>query len=143
MTHEEMILAYEQLSAATTYIIGFAMKHKIYFTQMNGLPTECTAYEMASRQQGMNLRLRVRKAMKENLLPACVCLGEDTILTDNKYNKGEMFEKAITEYFGQTWTKDNIPFTKQGDINVNGIEIQIKFDGATFCNTKQLLRLVG
>ena len=33
MTHEEMILAYKQLSAAATYIIGFAMKHKIYFTQ--------------------------------------------------------------------------------------------------------------
>ena len=32
------------------------------------------------------------------------------------------------------------PFTKCGDIRVNGVEIQIKFDGATFTNEKTLAR---
>ena len=44
-----------------------------------------------------------------------------------------MFEKFITEeYFGQKWQgKDSIPFYISGDIKTeNGIEIQIKFNGA-------------
>ena len=51
-----------------------------------------------------------------------------------------MFKKAITEYFGQEWKKDTVPFWIQGDIRVNNTEIQIKFDGATLLNTKQIAK---
>jgi hypothetical protein len=68
-------------------------------------------------------------------------LGSADCLTAEKYNKGEIFEKLVTEYFGQAWKKDTIPFWIQGDINVNGKEIQIKLDSATLMNTKQIARL--
>lgn len=143
MTHEEMVLGYEKVSATATYIIGYAVKHKLYMNLINGFPAEYTTTEEVNRGQGTNLRLRIRKAHKEALLPKGIFLGEESLLTDTKYNKGEMFEKLVTEYFGQVWKKDNIPFTVQGDINVNGVEIQIKYNSATFCNSKQLMRLVG
>ena len=47
----------------------------------------------------------------------------------------------VTEYFGQIWEKDNVPFTKGGDIEVNGIAYQIKFQAATFCNEKSIANL--
>ena len=55
-----------------------------------------------------------------------------------KYNKGEIFEKLITEYFGMKWEKDNVPFTEGGDIEINGKAFQIKYEKATFTNEKFL-----
>jgi hypothetical protein len=67
-----------------------------------------------------------------------ICLGSAECLVADKYNKGEIFEKLVTEYFGQVWSKDNVPFYIDGDINVNGKKIQIKLDSATLMNTKQI-----
>ena len=47
----------------------------------------------------------------------------------------------MTESFGQVWEKDNVPFTEDGDLTVNGIAYQIKFEKATFTNEKTLARL--
>ena len=47
----------------------------------------------------------------------------------------------MTESYGQTWTKDNVPFTAGGDIEVDGIAYQIKYEKATFTNEKTLARL--
>ena len=60
-----------------------------------------------------------------------------------KYNRGEVFEKLVTEHFGQEWVKDNVPFTEAGDIEVNGKAYQIKYDRATFCNEKSLANLAA
>ena len=65
----------------------------------------------------------------------------EELVANSKYNRGEIFEKLVTEYFGQVWVKDNIPFTEAGDIEVNGISYQIKFQKATFCNEKSLASL--
>ena len=47
----------------------------------------------------------------------------------------------VTEFYGQTWEKDNVPFTEDGDITVDGIAYQIKFEKATFTNEKTLARM--
>ena len=47
----------------------------------------------------------------------------------------------ITEYFGQKWEKDNVPFTEDGDITIDGIAYQIKYQKATFCTEKSLANL--
>jgi hypothetical protein len=65
------------------------------------------------------------------------------MLIDEKYNKGEMFEKAVTEYYGQEWQKDNVPFHKAGDINVGGVEIQIKFEKAALATSKTIEKLLA
>ena len=65
----------------------------------------------------------------------------DELCEMSKYNRGEIFEKLITEHFGQVWTKDNIPFTEAGDIEVDGIAYQVKFEKATFINEAQMMRM--
>ena len=49
----------------------------------------------------------------------------------------------MTERLTDTvWTADSIPFYVQGDINVNGEEIQIKFDTAELTNERCLKNLI-
>ena len=61
----------------------------------------------------------------------------------SKYNRGEIYEKIVTEFFGKEWEKDNVPYTEAGDLEVNGIAYQIKFEKATFVNEKGLARIMA
>ena len=139
MTKANMIKTYRQFSAADNYILGFVYEKMLYMVRVAEIMPRYLNVEEASRNQGENLRLRLKKAHKAQLMKkAPICLGSADCLNDSKYNKGEIFEKLVTEYYGQTWTKDNIPFYIQGDININGEEVQIKLDSATLMNTKQI-----
>lgn len=141
MTKRTMINNYRKYSAADSYIVGFTYEKNLYFVEMNEIAPRFLNVEEASRNQGENLRLRLKKAHKTSLVKKAVCIGQASDLVADKYNKGEIFEKMVTEYFGQEWEKDNIPFWVQGDINLNGKEVQIKLDSATLMNTKQIKKL--
>lgn len=142
MKKRTMIDYYRKFSAADGYILGFVYGGFIYMIETEEIKPRFLTVEEASRNQGENLRLRIRKKLKEQLMrKKPICLGEASLLKSEKYNKGEIFEKLVTEYFNQTWKKDTIPFWVQGDINVDGKEIQIKFDAATLMNTKQVTKL--
>lgn len=138
MTKATMIKWYRKKSACDTYIIGFIANKQVYFSTLNEIKPSMLSIEQASRGQGENLRFRVKAKHKKALLKKATCLGSTDILIDSKYNKGEIFEKLITEYFGQKWSKDTTPFWIKGDININGQEVQVKFDGGTLLNTKQI-----
>ena len=140
-TKRTMINYYREYSAADSYILGFQFDKMIYMVKVNEIMPRMLTVEQASRNQGENLRLRLRLKYKKQLMKKNpVCLGSADLLTVEKYNKGENFEKVVTEHYGQTWIKDCVPFWVQGDIEVNGEQIQIKFDGATLMNTKQIAR---
>jgi len=142
MTKQTMIRNYRRFSAAEGYILGFAKNHKVYMVMVEEIMPRFLTVEQASRNQGDNLRLRLRKDHIERFMtqnPIYIC--EESELVDSKWNKGEMFEKFITEYFGQTWEKDTIGFDVQGDINIDGAEIQIKYNNATLVNSKRIKRL--
>lgn len=137
----EMLTQYNELSATNNYILGFVQNHKVYMQVCEHINPDYLSIEEASRGQGDNLRLRIRSPYRKALIETCICIGEETLLISSKYNKGECFEKAVFEIYNQEWKKDNIPFWVQGDININGIEFQIKLDGATLINSKTLGKL--
>lgn len=141
MVKRTMMKWYEKFSAADGYIIGFVMDKMLYMVEMERIAPRFLNVEEASRNQGDNLRLRLKKAQKQSLAKKAICLGSADVLTADKYNKGENFEKVVTEYYGQEWEKDTVPFYMQGDINVNGRELQIKLDSATLANSKMLEKL--
>ena len=76
-----------------------------------------------------------------NAQPLCSEAYFTDLVETSKYNNGEIFEKLVTEHFGQIWEKDNVPFTEDGDLTVDGTAYQIKFQKATFCNEKSLANL--
>lgn len=140
----EMIGKYNESSYTHEYIFGFECKGNIYMVKADSkiLPY-ILKIDTASRGAGHSLRFCPNMAQKTMLLSMgakLICSKKffEETFKSNKYNRGENFEKMVTELYGQNWEKDNIPFTKDGDITVNGIAYQIKFQKATFANEKQL-----
>ena len=144
--HMNLIDRYNTVAFTHEYIWGFEFKGNIYMaiTDASVMPF-VTCLDKASRGAGYALRFCPNAQQKMALMPKAELLCskkffEETV-TACKYNKGEIFEKMVTEHFGQVWEKDNIPFTEDGDITVNGIAYQIKFQKATFCNEKSIANL--
>ena len=143
-----MIDRYNELSYTHNYIFGFAFNGNIYatFTDESVLPYVCTLDKASSKNGGgYSLRYKPNKAQKATLFANSektfiVCSVEyfNEMVETTKYNRGEIFEKLVTEYFGINWEKDNIPFTDGGDIEINGKAFQIKYEKATFTNEKFL-----
>lgn len=150
MTLNEMITLYNALSAADGYIVGFILNHLLYYVRFDGhLPTEILKFDRASSKRGGMAKVRVRlgadfrKAMVAN--GTAVLMGaEDLLFTADKWNKGERFERIITETLTtEKWVKDSVPFNVAGDIELNGKQIQIKFDDAELTNEKTLKRIAA
>lgn len=148
MTLNTMINEYNAIAYTHNYIFGFRLNGMVYFVTTNEeiLP-EILCLDKASRGCGNALRFCPNRATKNALLemakPLCTEEIFNATVENSKYNKGEIFEKFVTEMFGLVWEKDNVPFTKGGDIEVNGVAYQIKYERATFCNEKSLARLAA
>lgn len=147
MTREEMIARYEALSAATAYIIGFIFGGMLYYVKVAHIDTAFLKFDrMASKRGGWaKIRVRLSSADRKALVEAgrAILLGSATLLdTADKYNKGERFERVITETLtAETWVKDSVPFYVAGDITLDGEQVQVKFDGAELTNEKMLMRI--
>ena len=143
---EAMIDRYNELSFTHDYMFGFEYRGNVYFCETTAevLPFILTL-DKASRGQGYALRFKPTANQKLFLLTKnahLLCSKEffEATVQNSKYNKGEIFEKMVTEYFGQEWEKDNLPFTDGGDLTINGFSYQLKYEKATFTNEKILSR---
>lgn len=141
----DMLNRYDNLAFTHNYILGFAYKGNIYrATVKSNILANVLTLDKASRGAGYALRFCPTNAIKVALLPfatlMCSVKYFNETVADSIYNKGEIFEKMVTEEFGQTWEKDNIPFTEAGDIAVGNKAYQIKFEKATFITEKSLAR---
>lgn len=144
---ETMINRYNKLAYTHNYIFGFTYKETIYAVKTtNEVLPYILKLDRASRGAGMALRFCPTNAQKVALISkgaevVCSKLFFDAEVKNSKYNKGEIFEKMVTEYFKQEWKKDHVPFTEDGDLTINGKAYQIKFEKATFANERMLARM--
>ena len=148
MTATMMMNLYNALSASHLYILGFMVKNVLYYVQMDfdGLAKYMRLDHASSARGGFaKLRIKLTKEQKAELLEiATKCGTAEDLTADEKHNKGENFERVITELLTpDKWVKDSVPFNVAGDIVVNGENVQIKFDGAEITNEKLLARLTA
>ena len=142
-----LIQFYNKHAFTHNYILGFRMNGNIYYVIVDAKELDfVTKLDKASRGAGYSLRFKPNKAQKNYLMSLgaeILCSEEffDELCEMSKYNKGEIFEKLVTEMNGQTWVKDNVPFTEDGDLTVNGIAYQLKFEKATFITDAQMMRM--
>ena len=143
-----MLTAFYNKHAFThNYILGFRMNGNIYYVVVTSEVLDLvTKLDKASRGAGYSLRFKPNKAQKNLLieLDAKVLCSEkffDELCEMSKYNKGEVFERLVTELNGQTWVKDNVPFTEDGDLTVDGVAYQLKFEKATFITEAQMMKM--
>lgn len=147
MKREEMLQNYEQKTAAQGYLFGFQEGEYLYMMETSSLQAVNTALKLdvASSARGGYAKIRVRfsKLDKVKAIQSgkAVKLGKISVMDyADKYNKGEHFERYIHELYGKVWVKDSVPFNVAGDIEINGKQIQIKFDGAELTNERTLAR---
>ena len=140
-----MTETYNKNSAAHTYYFGFVLAGLLYVVA--GMTfTELSAYfkmDRASTAKGgfRKIRIRANSADLKALLPKALLIGSADLLNDPHWNKGEMFEKIITEMFtADKWVKDSVPFFLAGDAVIGGENVQIKLNGAELTNEKILTR---
>jgi len=147
MTRNEMINRYNALSAATAYLIGFILNGMIYYTMSAHIADQFLKLDrMSSRRGGWaKIRIKLSSADRKGLVESgkAVLIGAASMLeTNDQYNKGERFERIITETLtDEKWVKDSVPFNVAGDITLNGEQVQIKFDGAELTNERTLMRM--
>lgn len=145
---DKLFTFYNDKAYTHYYIMGFELFGTIYkLTTHADTIAQWLGLDKASRGAGMAIRFKPTIEQKLEMVKAGaveLCSTEyfKAQCGSSKYNKGEIFEKLITEEAGQTWEKDNIPFTKAGDVEILGRAYQIKFQGATFINEKQMFKMM-
>ena len=146
MTMTEMKVAYCARSAAHKYALGFVFGGNLYVITLSFAElSRFFKLDRASSKRGgfAKIRIKLTSAERAELAQIAELLGAESLLVkDAKHNKGENFERELTErWTSETWVKDSIPFWVAGDIRVNGEEVQVKLDGAELTNERILSRL--
>ena len=148
MTMQTMIRHYHKHSAANRYLIGFEDKGIVYYVMITWDELkQLLRQDHASSARGgaLKARIYVSSAAKKAYLASGraiqLCKAEELI--NEKYNRGQTFERVITELLTSTvWTPDSIPFYVKGDINLNGEEIQIKYQNAELTNEGTIQKML-
>lgn len=153
MTHEAMIYWYNRTAGAHSYIVGFIKSGRLYYVKLTfvELTALLKADKCSAARGGYNkIRVRVNSDQAWMFIASGKAVEVGTVgdlSADSKHNKGENFERIITEKLtSEKWEKDSVPYYVKGDINVDGEEIQIKLDGAELTNEKTLsnvLKMLG
>ena len=146
MTMTEMMNAYNARSASHTYALGFVEGHNLYAVKLSF--TELSRFfklDRASSKRGGFAKIRIKLTAKDRaeLSATAELIGaEDLLYADPYYNRGDNFEKALMErWTSKTWVKNSDPFWVAGDIQVDGVEIQVKLDSAELTNERTLARI--
>jgi hypothetical protein len=144
MNKNTMIKNYRKFSAADAYIIGFTYKHEVYMVEVKEIAPRYMRVEHESSKKGgcAKLQLRLTNQYMEQLIrKGAQVIGDEDMLV-GEYNKGVEFERIISEMNGVEYRgKDSVPFYEAGDLNADGKEIQIKFNGAQIVVERTLKRL--
>lgn len=141
MKKETLIRWYRQMNCSEMYILGFIRKHRVYLIHYDGeIPPRYIRYCQASRGFGGQIRFDPIVKYKDQLIrKGATCIGDESELFPTSCkNRGERFEKLVFEMAGQEWQKDCVPCWVAGDINIDGVEIQIKFEKATFTDEQKI-----
>lgn len=145
MKKENAIRYYRKFSGADAYILGFIYKHDLYCITVDEIMPRFMRVEKSSSKKGGHekLQFRLNNALKEQLIrKGAEKIGTETDLLEIAGNKGVSFERMVYRINGQEpRPKDSVRFDKGGDININGVEYQIKLDGAQIVEFRTLNKI--
>lgn len=133
MKKENAIRYYRKFSAADAYIVGFVYKKEVYVATVKELMPRWIRVEHEASSKGgkEKLQLRLRNEHKEQLIRKGATKVDYKVV---KGKNGRAFEKWVYEQAGKAdeyrGDGDHIGFWVEGDINIDGIEYQVKFEGA-------------
>ena len=137
----------ENIEFTHNYICGFYYEDMVWYYHTSELEPETLKLDVASSKNGGGTVLKYRPGKfkselikKYNCKPLISVVKFEEMFKNSKYNRGEIFEKLITEMYGQNWYKDNVPYDIGADLTVNGTAYSIKIEKAILTTEKFLER---
>lgn len=145
---EDLFITYKATTKANKTEIGFIIDKTLYSIKLKEINIEMTRLTTESKG-GLKLKLQISKAQKLEWLKSGKAKRISTeseflkLVSESKYNKGEVLEKILTEKRGIKWSKDSVRYDKAGDIDLKRDRIQVKFENASLTSAYTMLRVVS
>lgn len=144
MTKKNFFHYYNELSGADDTLIFFIHKHMVYLYKCHHIAPRWTKEARESKSKGgyQKFRMYISATEKAKL----IAKGAIPIMTEVEFNalpyarnKGHRCEYWLHMVcdLGE-YTPDKVPFDVCGDIRIDGIEYQIKFQNASLTNVNAL-----
>lgn len=139
------IETYDTYAKHNIIALGFIYKEYVYVTYMHDLNPAWTQWQ--KHRGTYALRLRLKDKHKAYILKHYNCrkLGKasEVFTANSEYNRGDQLERILYEELtGAQWSKDYTPWYSGADITVGDMHIQVKFQNATICTMKQIIRFM-
>lgn len=156
LTLKELNDLYERHDKSNAhYIIGYYERGRVYMAFTVGWHYNRLATLQHSSASTGNSTSALRmphqtadivRAIKRHAVKTMDLMSVDELdavtnsISTKQHNLGKGYEKAVTEFFGQEWKSDTVPWWAGPDIVINGIGWQIKYARCSFCNEGQMRR---
>lgn len=141
-----LIARLEKVEYTHNYIYGFIYKGFVYFYSAIGVNSKYIKLENLSNGYH-TIKYRPNNSDKKALIESGICgvlCTESAFLSEVEntiYNRGEIFEKMITEKLGGMWKKDNIRVDKGADIEISEKLFSVKFEKARVIDENVLINI--
>lgn len=140
----KMCRLYRRHSKAQGYIIGFIYNEQLYIYNATTLKNKWLKIAYASGSHKPKIQMQLNNTHKIEMINqgATAIMQVNDFLNINALNNGWRLEQVIYQLNGIAYKgQDKIPFYQGGDITLNGIEIQIKFENAQIATYATLNKL--
>ena len=145
---EDLFATYKATTKANRTEIGFIVDKVLYSIKLKEIDVSMVRLTTESKG-GLKLKLQISKAQKLEWLKSGKAKRISTeseflkLVSESKYNKGEMLEKILTEKRKMEWHKDSVRYDKAGDIDLKRDRIQVKFENASLTSAYTMTRVVS
>ena len=135
MTKGNAIRYYRKFSGAERYLVGFVYAKQLWIADVEELLPRWLIMKEPSAKHKEKLQVNLKAKHKAQLVkkgatPICSASDFNEMNKDLR-NKGKTLERLVFEMNGrEDWVADTVRFDKCGDININGVEYQVKFQNA-------------
>lgn len=145
MTKTTFLKHYNNFSAAHNYILFFLYKKNLYITTVEKLMPRWVVENYETYSHTQKYMIYLNNKHKEQLIrKGAKCLmTEEKFMEINVKNRGRKCEKLLHELTNQEgeYRFDTVPFNEDGDITINGIKYQVKFQNASLANVSYIEKL--
>ena len=147
MTKGTMIKKYRKFSAHDAYIVGIERGQYLFMLMLTELMPRWIKLtrEATSKGGGAKIKLYINAHDRDLLINTCgVCLGKtkDVLPMHLFKNKGDAFEYLVSVMFDVPPKGSNsIGFWHDGDVTIDGIKYQVKYNTASIVSEQTLKTL--
>lgn len=144
MTKKNFFHYYNKLTGADRTLIFFTYHHNVYIYECHHIAPRWTQEGFESTSKGGYQKFRMYIPVNERA--KLIAKGAIQIMTEEEFNslpyannKGYRCEYYLHKVcnLGE-YTPDREPFDKCGDVCINGVQYQVKFENASLTNVNAL-----